>query len=157
MAREVTPPQPTADDTEARLALHRRVRRGLWGLAATLLVAGALMCYLMAVVLRAAGAATDPERRDFLAKLALICFITVLWDFILLVWVAWRLIAYRLRPTRHGPTPYINAWALAGRRFRLRKSSSSSMSDPLRDDDNDDQPPDEDDENNTGPDWRQPP
>ena len=128
MANDVTPQQADADDdTDARLAIHRRVRRGLWTLAVTLLIAGGMMCYLMAMVLSAAGKTADPQRRDFLAKLALICLLTVLWDFILLIWVAWRIIACRLRPTRHGPTPYINAWALAGRRFRLRKSSSFSL------------------------------
>ena len=123
-SEELTPPQQKAADaatSAVRLDINKRVRRGLWVLAVTLLVAGGLMCYLMATVLAAAGRATDPERTEFLVKLAVICLLTVLWDFILLVWVAWRIIAYRLRPTRHGPTPYVNAWALAGERFRLRK------------------------------------
>jgi len=148
MARDVTPQPHNADATEARLALNKRVRRGLWILAVTLLVAGGLMCYLMAVVLSAAARTADPTRRDFLTKLAIICLLTVLWDFILLVWVAWRIIAYRLRPTRHAPTPYINAWALAGRRFRLRKSTPPADGEDENDEDNN--------RPNESPDWRGP-
>ena len=128
-SEELTPPQQKAADaatSAVRLDINKRVRRGLWVLAVTLLVAGGLMCYLMGTVLRVAGAATDPERKDFLAKLAVICLLTVLWDFILLVWVAWRIIACRLRPARHGPTPYVNAWALAGERFQERKPSNDA-------------------------------
>ncbi|MCL2701443.1 MAG: hypothetical protein FWE88_07085 [Phycisphaerae bacterium] len=136
MAREVNPLRTEADAAAAKLELNKRVRRGLWMLAVTLLVAGGIMCYLMATVLHAASMVPEgSDRRDFLARLALICLLTVLWDFVLLVWVAWRIIAYRLRPTRHGPTPYINAWALAGRRFRVQPTGKNkgSMPDILSD------------------------
>jgi len=139
MAHELTPQQQADDAADARLATQKRVRKGLWVLAVTLLVAGGAMCYLMATVLSAAGQSEDPNRRDFLTQLAVICLLTVLGDFILLVWVAWRIIAHRLRPNRHGPTPYVNAWALAGKRFRLRKNSADK---------------DDDDDPNRPPNWR---
>jgi hypothetical protein len=44
---------------------------------------------------------------------------------ILLVWWAARLVSYVLRPMpRHPPTPHVDAWSVAGKRFQLEEEEA---------------------------------
>ncbi len=45
-----------------------------------------------------------------------------MWRPVLLVWWVARLMANLLRPAQgpHAPTPHVDAWSVAGKRFQLR-------------------------------------
>ena len=97
--------------------LPRKVTRGLLTLAVTLVIAGGVMGYLLFSLLRAAGHEPPGDRQNAMTRLAWVCLVMVLVDFIMLVAVAWRMVKLWLRPQSHGPTPYIDAWSLAGQRM----------------------------------------
>ena len=103
---------------------------GSWGL---ILVGG-----LIAVVVYAARAAADDPDTDKSYHLWLALVAVVLLAMTLVVWV-WMLLhraSVRSRQAkRAGPTKYVNAWQLAGERFRLDEEDDESHGDQ-------DQPPD---------------
>jgi len=90
------------------------------GCAATLIIAS-----------RAAGAAVRGSTiKQAFARLALLSTATLGLTLILLVWWAARLLSFLLRPTtRHGPTPYVDAWAVAGKRFKLDDEEAAEEDD----------------------------
>ena len=88
------------------------------------LLLAAMAVALGAVVVYAArGAqAAGPEKREYLYYLAWTCLVLLGLVVVALVWIVARFVAYRAGPPRPwSRTPYIDAWSLAGKRFRLKK------------------------------------
>ena len=84
----------------------------LAGLAAGLVVQ-------IAYATRAAGQLDAPGRR-YLGRLAWLALVLLAFDLVMGFWLAIRLAAARSRRRREGSrTKYVDAWAAAGRRFRL--------------------------------------
>jgi len=82
----------------------------------------AALAALTIVTARAAGAAEDPDLQRVLARLAWLALVLLGGALVLLLWAVMRLARSRLpRPGRGAPTPYVDAWSLAGRRFQLPK------------------------------------
>ena len=82
----------------------------------------AALAALTIVTARAAAAAEDPDLQRVVARLAWLTLVLLAVTLLLLLWAVMRLVRSRLpRPRRSAPTPYVDAWALAGRRFKLPK------------------------------------
>jgi len=81
----------------------------------------AAMLGALLAVLTQAMAGADPSTKTFLARMAWAVLAVLAGTLVLLVWVMTRYIAYRLRPREtRKPTEYVDAWALAGKRFKLQ-------------------------------------
>ena len=105
-----------------------------------LIVAGCSI--MLAITTRAAQEArANPDLRKVLVRLALLSASTLGLALMLLLWSIMRFVGYRFQAGyKHHRTPYVNAWAVAGERFRLD------------DDAEDDGTEDEDGEDEDGPD-----
>ena len=74
---------------------------------------------LLSVSVRAVADA-DPNVQKGLARMAWLSMVVLGMSLLLLSWVLLRWIIYLVRPRQHAPhSPYINAWSLAGERFKL--------------------------------------
>ena len=74
---------------------------------------------LLMLVLRQAQA-VEGDARHYLVRLAWVCLVMLLLTLLILLWVAGRFVLDLMRAQRPPePTPYVDAWAEAGRRFRL--------------------------------------
>ncbi len=70
-------------------------------------------------------AVSDTEMRRFLARLAWLSFVLLAVTLVVLFWTVTRLLRVPMRS--EGPleaTPYVDAWALAGKRFKLDQTES---------------------------------
>jgi heme/copper-type cytochrome/quinol oxidase subunit 2 len=83
-----------------------------------LLVVG--LAVLFAVTAQGAGKDASPAIQKYLARLAGLSMALLATTLLLLAWVVARHVLSRLRPEGHPPTPYVDAWALAGKRLRLK-------------------------------------
>jgi membrane protein implicated in regulation of membrane protease activity len=86
------------------------------GLAA---ISGGLI-FMLVVTFRAIDQTTDMPTRKLLARLAWLSLALLLLTLLLLVWAVTRHLRYWLRPLpRARRSEYVNAWVLAGQRFKL--------------------------------------
>ncbi|MGA2266652.1 MAG: hypothetical protein ABSH10_09530 [Phycisphaerae bacterium] len=87
----------------------------------SLVVIGTALGCLMVITSRYAAIEHDPNVHRYLARLSLIALLLLLFVVFVFCWMVMRYVFLRLRhrgqPRR--PTPYVNAWALAGKRFKL--------------------------------------
>ena len=108
-----------------------------------LIAAGCATTLIIAA--RAAGATLPGSApRKAFARLALLSTATLGLSLVLLVWWAARLMSYLLRPTQgpHAPTPHVDAWSVAGKRFRLDEDDDEDDEDDEEEDEpTDDAPP----------------
>jgi hypothetical protein len=75
---------------------------------------------MLVITIQGAVAISDPDARKLLLRLAWLSLLLLLLMLLLMVWAVIRHIRYRLRPAPpFKPTPYVNAWELAGKRFKL--------------------------------------
>jgi uncharacterized membrane protein len=123
---------------------ERRLKRGLLTLAIALLVVGAAMGVLLAILLNSIGQ-VKPFQRDLVATLAWVAMAMLALTLVLLVWVLMRYIILRTRPGERTHTDYVDAWSLAGERFRLDEKS------PDEDEDRDDEEDDGEEDSDTPP------
>lgn len=93
-----------------RQAVNAGVAMVLLGLLAVL--TGTLSLLLA----RASKETLEPERQEGLARLAVVALAFCGLSLVLLAWAVVRRLGRMLRPQRHEPTPYVNAWSLAGKR-----------------------------------------
>lgn len=94
-------------------------------LIASLGAIGLGLAALTFMATRQAEAVSDTEMRRFLARLAWLSFVLLALTLVVLFWTVARLLRARMRSD--GPfeaTPYVNAWALAGKRFKLDQTES---------------------------------
>lgn len=90
----------------------------------------AALGYMVHVVAAQAGQA-DPKTHSALARLAWLTLLLLGVSAVLLVWSAARTLRlFVARRERHPPTPYVDAWAEAGRRMKVDDEE-----------DNEDEPP----------------
>ena len=96
----------------------RTVRFAL--LTSVLALMAVVLCALLFITLRATLRAA-PDLRDYLGRLAWLCLAMLLLTLLGLVWIVVRYAIHRTRPpSRHEPTEYVDAWAIAGKRFKLQ-------------------------------------
>jgi len=95
-------------------------------LSAALLVMIVVLGVLLLVALEAAEDA-DAQTRSYLARMAWLFLIMLLLTVLCLFWLSIRylIIWTRTRARRH-ETPYVNAWAMAGQRFKLDEEDRSA-------------------------------
>lgn len=82
-----------------------------------LVIAGA-MGVMIAIAARAAPDSA-PEAREYFYRLAWIAAAMLGLALVMLTWTVSRYLRRRSRESRHEPTPYVDAWAEAGRRARV--------------------------------------
>jgi len=82
----------------------------------------------------AAAAAPDAPTRKLLLRLAWLSLVLLAMTLVLLLWAAMRLVRSRIRFSK-GPTttPYVDAWSLAGKRFKLEDDGEDRDADGQND------------------------
>lgn len=96
-----------------------------------------LIVGLLALVLLAANAArgADANTRKFLVRMAWVATALMGLALIMLVWVILRRLRSRFEPSgRHAPTPYVDAWAEAGKRIQVETEEDDDQPEEDRDD-----------------------
>jgi len=69
---------------------------------------------------RAVGSIQDDAVQRLLAKLAWLSTVLLALTLVLLFWTLAKFFRWRMRSGPvHGPTPYVDAWSLAGKRLKL--------------------------------------
>jgi amino acid transporter len=106
---------------------------------------GAAMGAMAYITASQAAAETDPNLRRNLARLAWMSLTLLLILVVVLTWTIIRHISARRsgNVTKPAPTPCIDAWKLAGRRFRL-SADQEAEAQQLEDELGNENPPDED-------------
>ena len=86
-----------------------------------LVTMGAVLATLLVVMLNAAAATPQTQTRKGLMILAIICLAVLAVTVVLLVWTIVRYLAMRAEAAAmtHTKTEHVDAWELAGKRFRL--------------------------------------
>lgn len=97
--------------------------------AISLAVIGTALGCLVFVTADHAAATTDPATRRYLARLAWMSLALLMLVVVLFVWLVVRRISARVRHRRRpaGPTPYLDAWTLAGQRFKLSSEDAKAL------------------------------
>jgi hypothetical protein len=74
----------------------------------------------IAIASRAAVEASPPAQRHF-GRLARIALLLLAIDLLAMFWLGIRVLAlrFRSREPRQGRVPYVDAWSVAGKRFRM--------------------------------------
>jgi len=114
---------------------------------------------MMFITIEAASSAKDPAAKKLLARLSWMSLVLLCLAMLMTVWVILRHVRNRLKSDLSKPsepTPYVNAWELAGQRFQLNEDNEPEDPDYLPDtdeteDDEDDENGDEGDEDAKGP------
>jgi hypothetical protein len=89
--------------------------------AVTLAALGAGLATLLYITSSQAAIETDPHTRRYLFRLAWLSLAMLLLTVMIFTWVLLRYLAHRLgRAKRPPPTPYVDAWSLAGQRYKLK-------------------------------------
>ena len=89
---------------------------------------------------RAAGEVKDPDLHMVLARLAWVATALLCFTLLLLLWAVMRFVRSRIRfSTERAPIPYVDAWALAGKRFKLPEEDDDGEDSDSQDDDPDDE------------------
>jgi len=100
---------------------RRRKSRSIGFIVMVVALAGT--CVAAACLLSVSAGAVadaDPKAQKGLARVAWLSMVVLGLSLLLLSWVLLRWIIYLVRPKGHAPhTPYVNAWSLAGERFKL--------------------------------------
>jgi hypothetical protein len=78
------------------------------------------LAVLFAATAQGAGKAASPATQKYLVRLAWLSFALLATTLLLLSWVVAHYVLSRLRPEGHPPTPYVDAWALAGKRLKVK-------------------------------------
>ena len=109
----------------------KTIRAVSFALMVIVLLLIAVGCATTLVVASRSAGLTDPDtpaRRAF-AKIALLSTATLGLTLVLLVWAATHLVAERFAAAegrKHPPTPHVDAWSVAGKRFQLDEDDDSS-------------------------------
>jgi hypothetical protein len=101
---------------------QRNILRSVdFAVVAVLLAAlGAGLAALLYITSCQASVETDPNTRRYLLRLAWLSLAMLLLTVLIFTWVVVRYAAYRFRRSKpRQPTPYVDAWALAGQRYRV--------------------------------------
>lgn len=87
----------------------------------SLVVIGTALGCLMVITSRYAAVEHDPNVHRYLARLSLIALLLLLFVVFVFSWMVMRYVFLRLRHRGQPrqPTPYVDAWTLAGKRFKL--------------------------------------
>ncbi|HUT02064.1 MAG TPA: hypothetical protein VM031_06390 [Phycisphaerae bacterium] len=115
----------------------RSVSLGLAIVGQAALAAG--LTAMLVITTRGASELTDPAARRLLLRLALLSLVLLLGLLLMVVWSIIRYIRHRLHLTKPlEPSTYVNAWELAGKRFKLEDNDAEEQDrDPWDPDGND--------------------
>ncbi len=90
-------------------------------MAVTLAAMGAGLAALLYITSSQAAIETDPNTRRYLLRLAWLSLAMLLLMVLIFTWVLLRYLASRRNRSNRPPsTPYVDAWALAGQRYKLK-------------------------------------
>jgi hypothetical protein len=95
----------------------------------SLVVIGTALGCLVFITSGYAAVEHDPNTHRYLARLSLISLILLLFVVFVFAWIVMRYVFLRLQhrgqPGR--PTPYVDAWTLAGKRFKLSAEQEQEL------------------------------
>jgi membrane protein implicated in regulation of membrane protease activity len=80
---------------------------------------GSAMGSLVFIMLSRAAGETQSDVRKFLYRMAVIAVVLFLLVVIVFVRMLCQYVSFRLKGEKRPPTPYVDAWALAGKRYKL--------------------------------------
>lgn len=97
--------------------------------AISLAVIGTAMGCLVFITAKHATVTTDPQVRRSLARLSWYAFTLLLGVVVLFIWLVVRRVSLLMRQRRRPaePTPYLDAWTLAGKRFKLSAEDEQAL------------------------------
>ncbi len=111
----------------------------------TLMVMATGLGCLMFITAGHAADEPDSDTRKMLARLAWMSLALLALVVVVLAWLVIRHAALRLRErkTKPAPTPYVNSWALAGKRIQIPPDAPETLADlGIGEDDDSDEGPD---------------
>ena len=92
---------------------------------------GGLVFLIVAATEAAGNAGVDADTRKYWGRLAYVALILLALVIVVLFWTVVHFVARRNRGRQsHAPTPYVDAWAVAGRRFRLPAERDDAEDEP---------------------------
>ena len=97
----------------------------LIALIACLALLAAALGAMLFLMLRQAGQTHDAEQRYFV-RMAWLCLFMLCLTLLLAFWLLMRLFATWVPSGGHPPTPYVDAWAEAGRRMKAPADADES-------------------------------
>jgi membrane protein implicated in regulation of membrane protease activity len=99
--------------------------------AISLVVIGTALGCLVFITTGYAAAEKDPNVHRYLARLSWIALTLLLFVVVVFAWVVVRYVSLRLRQRSKlaEPTTYLDAWALAGKRFKLSAKDEQDLAD----------------------------
>jgi membrane protein implicated in regulation of membrane protease activity len=97
--------------------------------AISLAVIGTSLGCLVFIAIGHASTASEPAVRRYLLRLAWISLTLLLFVVLVFAWLVVRRVSARMRERRRTPqpTPYLDAWALAGQRFKLSEEDERAL------------------------------
>jgi membrane protein implicated in regulation of membrane protease activity len=125
--------------------------------AISLVVIGTALGCLLFITAGHAAAEPDPNVRQYLARLSWIALTLLLFVVVVFVWMVVRYVSLRLRQRSKlaEPTTYLDAWALAGKRFKLSAKDVQDLAElEIGEDGDQDEEEDKPGGDKDGPSWR---
>jgi len=104
---------------------------------------------MMFITIEAASVVQDKDVQKLLARLSWMALVLLCLAMLMTFWVVLRHVRTQMRSRSAPPgepTPYVNAWELAGKRFQLNEDIEPEDPDYLADDGEDEDDEDDDDE-----------
>ncbi len=95
----------------------------------SLVVIGTALGCLVFITTGHAAAEPDPNVRRYLARLSWIALTLLLFVVVVFVWMVVRYVSLRMRQRSKlaEPTTYLDAWTLAGKRFKLSPKDEQEL------------------------------
>lgn len=113
----------------------RGVRTALYAGVSATLGAGVVYAVVMAGRMADAAIAAAPEHKGYLARLAWVCVVVAAMTAVALIWVVMRFLSFRLTGgDKRTPTEHVDAWKLAGQRFKLTEEDEDRLESTWGDD-----------------------
>lgn len=110
-------------------------RTALYAGVTAVLAGGAVYSVVLAGRMAGFAAAAPAEQKAYLARLAWVCAVVAAMVAVAMVWVVMRFLSFRLTSgVKRTPTEHVDAWKLAGQRFKLTDEEEDRLESTWGDD-----------------------